>query len=151
MTDQSRQLIEAVKQEFDVSNEFSEPSAWRVYIHYMIKTGLVLYNDTCIKHESLTELIESGKVKSEGEYFHQGEKCIRYRFTGYKYPNKFYRSIPKDLKKSIMDRDNHSCVYCNAYYYLQIDHITPWSMGGYTEYNNLQVLCRKCNSTKRNN
>jgi diadenosine tetraphosphate (Ap4A) HIT family hydrolase len=33
---------------------------------------------------------------------------------------------------------------------LHVDHIKPRSMGGKTEYSNLQVLCSKCNLTKSN-
>ena len=32
---------------------------------------------------------------------------------------------------------------------MQGDHIVPWSLGGKTSIENLQMLCRRCNNTKR--
>ena len=32
---------------------------------------------------------------------------------------------------------------------MQADHIIPWSKGGRTTDDNLQLLCRKCNNDKR--
>lgn len=59
------------------------------------------------------------------------------------------RFISPDLKKSIFNRDNHQCVNCRSSDYLEVDHAIPVSMGGSADINNLQILCRKCNSKKR--
>ena len=45
------------------------------------------------------------------------------------------------------------CPICGKYYDfkdMQGDHIKPWSQGGKTEYNNLQMLCKKDNEAKSN-
>ena len=47
-----------------------------------------------------------------------------------------------------MARDNYQCRYCGATNDLAIDHIFPFSRGGSNEADNLQVLCRSCNSSK---
>lgn len=143
-------ILELVKEEFDLAYPSLTPSEYRVFIFYMIKHGRHLFYDTWIKSDAVSELIKDKKLRCEGQHFHQGEKCIRYSFIGYKYPVKYYRSIPKQLKQSVMDRDDNSCVKCNAYYRLSIDHIYPWSLNGWTELHNLQVLCVKCNSEKSN-
>lgn len=59
------------------------------------------------------------------------------------------RYISDDLRKSILERDGHKCVNCDDTDYLEIDHAIPFSMGGLSEPDNLQVLCRRCNSKKR--
>lgn len=37
-----------------------------------------------------------------------------------------------------------------AYEDMQGDHIVPWSQGGHTTDDNLQMLCKQCNATKGN-
>lgn len=63
------------------------------------------------------------------------------------------RSIPKALREAILRRDNYTCVKCGYQppdqFYLQLDHIHPYSQGGTTTYDNLQTLCGKCNNYKR--
>jgi len=43
------------------------------------------------------------------------------------------------------------CNICKEEEATQADHIEPWSRGGATIYDNLQMLCRKCNGTKSDN
>lgn len=59
--------------------------------------------------------------------------------------------IPKNLRRRVIERDGYRCVYCdedlvNAEVHL--DHVIPESQGGPTNYQNLQVTCRKCNLAK---
>ncbi len=60
------------------------------------------------------------------------------------------------LRFRVMQRDNFSCKQCgaspakNSAVELHIDHVTPWSKGGDTIYENLQTLCSKCNYGKSN-
>lgn len=58
------------------------------------------------------------------------------------------RSIPADVKSLVWQRDNGRCVECSATQYLEFDHIIPWSRGGATSFDNLQILCRGCNQAK---
>ena len=57
--------------------------------------------------------------------------------------------LPKWLRTAVMERDGHRCVKCDAAGPLAIDHIFPWSRGGEDTLDNLQVLCKPCNSKKR--
>jgi 5-methylcytosine-specific restriction endonuclease McrA len=52
------------------------------------------------------------------------------------------------LLLGLIERDGYKCVVCCEQDNLSIDHITPLSKGGMDELNNLQLLCRKCNSAK---
>lgn len=60
------------------------------------------------------------------------------------------RHITNSIKKTIMERDNNECLNCGSTENLTIDHITPLSIGGGNDYNNLQTLCSSCNSRKSN-
>ena len=71
-------------------------------------------------------------------------------------------TIPR-FKRAVYVRDNCTCQICGAkptkanrhgviipdFDRLAIDHIHPYSKGGETVIENLQVACRKCNSRKR--
>lgn len=57
--------------------------------------------------------------------------------------------IPKALRWEVWERDNFTCKYCSSRRDLTIDHITPVALGGQTVKENLQTLCRKCNSQKK--
>lgn len=60
------------------------------------------------------------------------------------------QSIPHSLKWKIWKRDGFKCVKCGTDENLSIDHIKPESFGGTLEIENLQTLCKSCNSKKYN-
>lgn len=58
--------------------------------------------------------------------------------------------IPRDVVDAVYRRDGGRCVYCGSTDNLQLDHIIPFSKGGATTLENLQLLCQKCNLDKSN-
>lgn len=58
------------------------------------------------------------------------------------------RHIPQDVKIAVWQRDGGACVQCKAIEYLEFDHIIPFSLGGGSSFDNVQVLCRRCNLAK---
>lgn len=58
------------------------------------------------------------------------------------------------LRYKVFQRDSFKCKICGATtadgVKLHVDHIIPVSKGGRTEFNNLQVLCERCNIGKSN-
>lgn len=56
--------------------------------------------------------------------------------------------VPLKLRKQVLARDGHKCVTCGATADLTADHIHPVARGGETTLQNLQTLCRRCNSRK---
>ena len=58
--------------------------------------------------------------------------------------------IPAPIRWAVWQRDNFTCRHCGARSHLAVDHIIPESKGGPTEEDNLQTLCKRCNSRKGN-
>ena len=56
--------------------------------------------------------------------------------------------IPRELVNAVWNRDGGKCVYCGSNKNIHIDHIIPFSKGGATTLENLQMLCQKCNLEK---
>lgn len=52
------------------------------------------------------------------------------------------------MRWEVFRRDGYACVRCGSLSDLTADHIVPRSRGGPATLDNLQTLCRSCNSTK---
>ena len=63
-------------------------------------------------------------------------------------PTYIKQSLPSIVRRRIRERDGHACVVCKTTKDLTVDHIHPESKGGTHDDNNLQTLCRVCNSRK---
>jgi hypothetical protein len=63
-------------------------------------------------------------------------------------PSDSPRKIPHGLRTSVFERDAYRCRLCGGHVSLTIDHIIPECQGGPTTLDNLQTLCRPCNSRK---
>jgi hypothetical protein len=60
-------------------------------------------------------------------------------------------AMPTTLRWQIWERDNFTCLNCSLRQDLTVDHIHPWQSGGSKDDpENLQTLCRGCNTTKGN-
>ena len=68
------------------------------------------------------------------------------RIPGYKPRGR--RHIPDDLRMAVYERDGFQCLHCGEVENLTLDHIHPYSLGGEDTFENLQTLCRSCNSRK---
>ncbi len=59
------------------------------------------------------------------------------------------RQVPAAVRWAVWERDNFTCLHCGSRRFLSLDHKIPWSKGGTHDQDNLQTLCRTCNSRKR--
>ena len=56
--------------------------------------------------------------------------------------------IAPELRMRVLKRDGFRCVSCGFEEDLMADHVVPESKGGETTFENLQTMCRSCNSHK---
>lgn len=102
--------------------------------------------------EAFIEYINSDKdEKQEIEENGQEEKYFDAVETEVKHKTK--RNISERLKVQILMRDGNKCKLCGTTVTgedIHFDHIKPWSKGGETVLENLQVLCARHNLAKGN-
>jgi hypothetical protein len=56
--------------------------------------------------------------------------------------------IPREVKLAVFQRDGGRCIECGSNFDIQYDHVIPFSMGGASTVENLQILCADCNRRK---
>ena len=112
--------------------------------------------NTQLRYERTKEQIEKDKVKAkllEKKKKREIEKLALQELIdeGEIFPEANKRPpIPKDVVDTVWNRDGGKCVYCGSNENLHLDHIIPFSKGGDTSVENLQLLCQKCNLEKSN-
>lgn len=58
------------------------------------------------------------------------------------------KPIGRVASRAVWDRDGWECVHCGSHRDLTVDHVIPVALGGTNDMDNLQTLCRPCNSSK---
>ena len=53
-----------------------------------------------------------------------------------------------EVRKAIFNLYGEKCLCCGSEHNIQIDHVVPIAVGGKSEINNYQPLCKSCNSSK---
>ena len=105
--------------------------------------------------------IDSSDVHELIETAEKEKKKLRLKGTKRKISQKaqeLYGNIPVDddrkpisdeVKMYVWQRDGGKCVKCGSQESLEYDHIIPFSKGGSSTERNIQLLCEKCNRSKR--
>lgn len=100
----------------------------------------------------LTELVARGEVTVAplGRSVYSNDPvAIVSLVRRHRFPRFAARSpISAEVRQRVFERDEFCCVRCGSTEGLSLDHIYPWSLGGTDDPDNLQTLCRPCNSRK---
>ena len=67
---------------------------------------------------------------------------------GVKQQTRHQYDVPENIRQETFGRDGNRCLRCGTTENLSLDHIIPLSKGGDNSINNLQTLCKRCNSSK---
>lgn len=102
--------------------------------------------DSVILQNKIKDLIEDEEVE-------KNKGIIEYIFTG-KESSLHLRIFPRSQKERAFSLCGGICAKCknkfNSIDDMEADHIIPWSKGGKTTEDNLQLLCKSCNRIKSN-
>lgn len=130
----------------DTSKKLTAVQEWGIlYNKYHDKT----YNSNTLKSEVKTLLLDDDVTKDTG--------IIPYVLSGKtKHDEKLLsiRTFSEGQKIKAYEKQKGICPICGKHFEyeeMQGDHIVPWSKGGRTIDENLQMLCSTCNATKGNN
>jgi hypothetical protein len=77
-------------------------------------------------------------LQDEGLYKHQMPQAKKTK----------NRPVGGSLRTRVFERDMYRCKCCGTHENLSIDHIIPQVKGGTNEIDNLQTLCKTCNTRK---
>jgi len=98
------------------------------------------------EEEKLVPEVDDKLILTDKQWHTLGRPGVGYREPG----RGNSRYISNDIRAEVIRRDGGRCVLCGAESDLHIDHIIPFSIGGSTHVDNLQVLCKPCNLSKSN-
>jgi hypothetical protein len=78
------------------------------------------------------------------------QRMVEAEIIAIEQPIRFYKKapIPPEVRWAVWERDNFTCNHCGTRKYLSVDHILAESKGGKMTLDNLQTLCKPCNSSK---
>lgn len=95
------------------------------------------------------------KIWDENDLVEIRSNCLRSRaYDKYRKTYDFRRkeacafTSNPEFKQYIFNRDGRKCVKCGSTKKLTLDHIIPVAKGGEDNENNIQILCKSCNSSK---
>ena len=89
-------------------------------------------------------------VKHVSDHFVQQQHEANYqRSMNNRNTNRYTKKkISQTLRMKVYERDGFKCVTCSAQTNLSLDHIKPEVLGGEATLENLQTMCKSCNSRK---
>lgn len=135
-----RSVIEWVQETFPVKRREMKGLPWGLYYNKHGKRKDLVPDKL---EEQIKELFKDDDVKKK-------KGIYEYVLTGNESALNI-REFSESEKSAAYERQDHKCAICDKeieYANAHADHIKPWSKGGKTEPDNLQILCRDCNLKK---
>lgn len=122
------------------------------YIGYSMDVLEFNYNEYEINEYEKEQQIEKYKEEIKASELKKALKQVarqRLMEEGILFDEEHKRSyIPQEVVGYVYMRDGGRCRECGGTKNLQLDHIIPFSKGGSSEPENLQLLCKECNQKK---
>ena len=138
------EVIEWVEKTFTYRKEMKGIDWGKLYREY----GKVEYNVAELE-EKVKALMEDDEVTNpKGIYEYVLSNCSKDKER-----HLSIRKFSDKDKRTAYERQNGICPICGKHHEIdemEGDHIIPWSKGGKTTIDNLQMLCKKCNREKGN-
>lgn len=138
------EVIEWVEKTFTYRKEMKGIDWGRLYREY----GKTEY-DVAELEKKVKALMEDDEVdNNKGVYEYVLSNCAKEKERCLA-----IRKFKDNDKRTAYERQNGICPICGKHYEIdemEGDHIIPWSKGGKTTIDNLQMLCKKCNREKGN-
>lgn len=141
-----QRVIEWVKKLFPIYRKEMKGLPWGIYYNRYHENT---YDPIALEQEVATLMADEDVTKKSGIYKYVLEKAI-----GNDDPSLLgIRAFSDSQKRTVYTQQGGICTCCGKkceYEEMEGDHIKPWSKGGKTEIENLQMLCRDCNRRKSN-
>lgn len=92
--------------------------------------------------------LEHIDVRYEANYY-QDQFASEMQYRAALNPNRYKKKkIGQSTRMKVYERDGFKCVTCGTQQNLTLDHIKPEVLGGESTIENLQTMCKSCNSRK---
>ena len=138
------EVIEWVEKTFTYRKEMKGIDWGKLYREY----GKVEYNVAELEEKVKALMADDDVNSKKGIYEYVLSNCSKDKER-----HLSIRKFSDKDKRTAYERQNGICPICGEYHTIdemEGDHIIPWSKGGKTTIDNLQMLCKKCNREKGN-
>lgn len=138
------EVIEWVEKTFTYRKEMKGIDWGKLYREY----GKVDYNVAKLEEKVKALMADDDVNSKKGIYEYVLSNCSKDKER-----HLSIRKFSDKDKRTAYEKQNGICPICGTHHEIEEmegDHIIPWSKGGKTTIDNLQMLCKKCNREKSN-
>lgn len=89
------------------------------------------------------------KYRVERKYHSSTGALIGFKLIGFNTNVHFSRHIPQQVRKAVLEKYGHKCVWCGSKDRLEVDHKNGRYDAKTDKVSDFQILCKSCNDKKR--